>query len=133
MIKMDLGYIALYVDDLGEIVDWYETQLDLFKVSERDDAVVMAGANGFAVEFREGTPLDNPERVVLAFTTEEPDVIFERWRKGGLPIGSKEMTFGRRLMSVRDPAGHTVQVFEVESKQDVENLTLYRRKSDEES
>jgi len=64
MIKLNLGYVVLPVD--GRLVDevrrWYETQLGLDHVLEDDDRYMLAGKNGFAVEFRKGTPLRNPER-----------------------------------------------------------------------
>lgn len=131
MIDLNLGYIVLYVDDVDEVREWYETRLDLSRVEERDDAAVMAGSNGFAIEFHKGTPLDHPERVELAFTSPDPDVTFERWRKNGMAVGSKDTEFGRRVISIQDPAGHTVKIFKVDEDKNVDEMTVERRETDE--
>lgn len=132
MIKMNLGYVVLPVD--GKILDdvrrWYETQLDLDNVRKDGDRYMLAGKNGFAVEFRKGSPLPNPERVVLAFSTDKADVIFNRMRET-MPFasGPKETERGMRVIRLRDPAGHTVEVFEVDLEHQADELTNKRRET----
>ena len=132
MIKLNLGYVVLPVDGklLDDVRRWYETQLGLDHVLEDDDRYMLAGKNGFAVEFRKGTPLRNPERVVLAFSTDDADVIFNRMRETRLlEFGPKQTDRGLRVLRLRDPAGHTVEVFEVDLEHEAEGLTNKRRES----
>ncbi len=132
MIKLDLGYIVLPVrgDQLSEIQRWYETQLDLYNVSRDDDAVLMAGANGFAVEFRKGRPVGNPERVVLAYFTDDADAMFEEIRRRGFK-GKPESAFGARVLRLKDPAGHTVEIYERGSISTPQDLRDARRVTSE--
>jgi hypothetical protein len=125
-----MGFVALYVDDLDKVKQWYVTQLDLMISSEADDSVVLAGKNGFAVELREGKPLDDPDRVVLGVHSDEVDVLFTRLHE----IGAAEMLTsaddterGRRIVRTHDPAGHTVEVFEVVMDEATQDLSLENR------
>jgi predicted enzyme related to lactoylglutathione lyase len=126
----NVGFIALFVDDLYGVKDWYVKQLDLFVVSDGDDSVVLAGKNGFAVELRKGKPLDHPERVVLGVHSDEIDVLFRRLHEAGtveILTGADETKHGRRIIRTHDPAGHTVELFEVEQAEAMQDLSLENR------
>ena len=132
MISLNMGYVALPVASkvMDELRQWYETQLDLDRVQLDDDRFVVAGKNGFAIEFRAGRPLDDPGRVVLAFVTESVDALFEQM-KGTMSFagGPEDTPFGRRVLRLQDPAGHTVELFEADAEEGMPNLRDARREA----
>ncbi len=126
----NVGFVALSVDDLYAVKEWYETELDLLVVSEGHDSFVLAGPNGFALELRKGKPLDYPERVVVGIHSEKIDVLFTRLNEVGeveLLTNPEKTEHGRRVVRTNDPAGHTVELFEVIEDEATQDLSLENR------
>jgi catechol 2,3-dioxygenase-like lactoylglutathione lyase family enzyme len=123
---MHLSYITLPVDDLARVKAWYVEQIDLDLVSETLDEVVVAGGNGFAVKFVAGHPLDHPERVHLAFHATDVDNLFRRLHDRGIPFVMQphKTAEGLKFASAHDPAGHTIDIFEIEEEALKKALTL---------
>jgi catechol-2,3-dioxygenase len=123
----NVGYIALSVDNFIEVKQWYEEEVNLFTVSEGHDSVVLAGPNGFALELRKGKPLDHPERVVVGIHSDKIDVLFTRLNEVGdveLLVNPEKTEHGRRVLYTNDPAGHTVEFFEVIEEEATQDLSL---------
>lgn len=111
---MELSYIELPVKDLEALRTWYVTRLNLSVISESRDHFTLAGPCGAAIEFRRGKPLENPERVKLAFRVDDLSSSLKRISDGKIQIGPKKTERGRIVAEVKDPAGHTVELFQVE-------------------
>ncbi|GAB4472036.1 MAG: hypothetical protein Kow00124_09590 [Anaerolineae bacterium] len=114
---MQLSYVKLQVKDVAAVREWYVTRLDLHVVSETRDAVVLAGKDGgAALEIRKGRPLKDPERVVLAFNVKDVSVAFKRLQDAKLPslVPPRKGDFGRTVATLKDPAGHTVEIFSLD-------------------
>jgi len=129
VMRLELNAIALPIDDVREVADWYVTQLDMDIVQESNDSVTLAGPNGFALELRHGQPLDHPERVHLLVYAENIDAIYQRMNDAKLrALTSPHMTeHGRRVVTIQDPAGHTVEIFELSEKDTTQDLSMYRK------
>ena len=123
---MQLSMITLPVDDVARVKAWYVEQLDMDLVSEKLDEVVVTGANGFAIQFVSGHPLDHPERVHLRFHAADVDNLFRRMHDRGIPFVMQphKTASGLKIASAHDPAGHTVDIFEIEEKALKEALTV---------
>jgi catechol-2,3-dioxygenase len=130
MENTNVGYIALPVDNYVEVKQWYVEEVNLYVVSEADNSVVLAGPNGFALELRKGKPLDRPERVVVGIHAEKIDVLFTRLnevRDVELLVNPEKTEHGRRVLRTKDPAGHTVELFEVIEEEATQDLSLENR------
>ncbi len=123
---MNLSYITLYVEDVQRTKAWYVTTLELAVISDRGDAVLLGGPQGAALELRKGKPLDHPERVRLGFNVADVSTVFKRMndRKVPLPGGLKKTERGHLAMTLKDPAGHTVEIFQVQTEELQRELSL---------
>ena len=123
---MKLSYITLTVEDVDKVREWYVTYFDMQVVLSDRDAVVLAAPEGPALELRKGRPLDHPERITLGFEVEDVDVTFKRLSDGKLPFlnGPRNTRWGRRVASLKDPAGHTVEVFTLVAEDSRKMLTV---------
>lgn len=127
--RLKLNAVALPVEDLHQVADWYVTQLDMDTVQENNHSVTLAGTNGFALELRHGKPLDHPERVHLLVYAENIDAMYERMNDAKLQaLTSPHMTeHGRRVVTIQDPAGHTIEIFELSEKDSTQDLSMYHK------
>ncbi len=92
-----------------------------------DDSVTLAGPNGFAIELRKGRPLDNPADMVLGFHTVNFDALYGQMNEKGLTfIGGPKMRDGRRVLTITDCAGYTVELFELAESGLEKELTIER-------
>ncbi len=114
---MKFSYITILVADVDKVREWYSTRLELRVLKDGKDYVVLGDTEGgLGLEIRRGKPMENPERLKLSFEVEDVKVVFKRMHDGGIPFlfGPKKSDFGRTVVSLKDPAGHTVEVFAVE-------------------
>jgi hypothetical protein len=127
VMELELNAVVLPVEDVRDVGQWYVTQLDMDIVQESDDSMTLAGPNGFALELRQGRPLDHPERVHLLVHADNIEVIFGRLNDAQIqPLTDPQVTrHGRRVVTTRDRAGHTVEVFELSRKDATQDLSMY--------
>jgi pilus assembly protein CpaE len=110
-----LNNVALQVEDIKTVSNWYVVRLGLAVVSQDDNSVTLAGQGGAALELRKGKPLDDPSRVSLAFHIEDFEVVYKRMGEGKLKRPKKVK--GRSVVSMTDPAGHTVEIFSIDNRE----------------
>lgn len=125
---MNLSTITLNVDDVRRVKTWYVMTLELSVISDRGDVVILGGPQGAALELRKGKPVSHPERVRLAFTVDDVKTVFKRMndRKIPLPGGLKQSDHGRLVLTLKDPAGHTVEIFQVQDEALKRQLSIRR-------
>lgn len=114
---MRFSYITIQVEDVDKVREWYSTRLELRVLKDSKDYVVLGDTEGgLGLEIRRGKPLENPDRLKLSFQVDDVRVIFKRIYDGGIPFlaGPKKSNFGRTVATLKDPAGHTVEIFSVE-------------------
>lgn len=109
-----LDYVTLVVDDVESPAAFYDDHLGLRRVEDGDAFVLLAGDGGASVGLHAGEPLAHPERVQLHFPVPSVDDAHERLSEAGLRFesGPSETPWGYRVAELRDPAGHTVELFE---------------------
>jgi len=129
VMDLELNAVVLPVEDLHVVSDWYITQLDLDTVQQNSNSITLVGANGFALELRKGRPLDHPERVHLLFHAENIEAIYNRMNDAQIqPFTDPQLTeHGRRVTTVHDPAGHTIEIFELSRKDTTQDLSMYSK------
>lgn len=109
---MELSYIVLTAENPAEMRTWYSTRLGLNVILEKRDLVILGGKDGgAALEIRKGKPVGNPERVVLAFKVQDLSLSLKRLTDGKIPT-KKKTERGRTVATLKDPAGHTVELFQ---------------------
>jgi len=110
---MNLAYVTLYVSDLALLRDWYVHNLGLSIVWQSPSFVLLKGTGGAMLGLHQGAPLAEPERVQLHFEVPDVDALYETLYARGLPFrhGPQEMPWGVRMAALRDPAGHTVELY----------------------
>lgn len=129
---MNLGAVVLYTEDIAALSKWYITRLDFYMVSENRNSAVLAGPNGFAIELRRGRSPEHPERVHLLFYTETLDPSLTTLRRkpiSGLVGEPRRTNRGRRVVSMRDSAGHTLEIVEVDPVAATPNMSLDQKTS----
>lgn len=96
--------------------DWYVKHLGLTILMESPDFVLL-GSQGAHLGLHRGEPLSEPERINLHFEVVdvdiEVDIEYERIKRRGLIFAQapKTMPWGYRTAYLRDPAGHTVEIY----------------------
>ncbi len=127
---MELSYVVLNVEDVEKVKAWYVQVLELSVVSCHGDAYTLAGRpGGAALEIRKGRPLDHPERLTLAFHVEDVKTVFKRLSDSKLPDlrGPRTNERGRVMVTLKDPAGHSVEIFMLDDSALRESLSLRSR------
>jgi catechol 2,3-dioxygenase-like lactoylglutathione lyase family enzyme len=105
--------VTVFVEDPGRLRDWYTGKLGLTVSSETPRFVQLADASGRpCVAFHVGEPIGHPGQIQLHFEVDDVDAEYERLRGDGLTFdeGPTDKPWGWRVASVRDPAGHTVEL-----------------------
>jgi catechol 2,3-dioxygenase-like lactoylglutathione lyase family enzyme len=105
--------VTLFVKDPGALRDWYTDHLGLAITSETPRFVQVADRDGRpCIAFHVGTPAGPPQQVQLHFEVHDVDAEFERLRNEGLTFDEPptDKPWGWRVASLRDPAGHTVEL-----------------------
>jgi catechol 2,3-dioxygenase-like lactoylglutathione lyase family enzyme len=110
---MKFSLVTVFVEEPGRLRDWYTRYLGLTVSSETPRFVQLADASGRpCVAFHVGEPLGHPGQVQLHFEVDDVDAEYDRLRGEGLAFegGPDDKPWGWRVASVRDPAGHTVEL-----------------------
>lgn len=125
---MNLSYITLYVEDVQRVKAWYVATLELAVISDRGDTVLLGGPQGAALELRKGKPLDHPERVRLGFNVADVKTVFKRMNDRKIPLlnSLRRTERGHLVMTLKDPAGHTVEIYQVQAEHLERELSLPR-------
>lgn len=114
---MRLDYVVLTAADLGALRDWYVDVIGLSTVHgwDSDDFVMLAGDDGARQGLHPGEPLANPSSVQVSFRVEDVDAWTEELDGAGVEVlhGPETEPWGYRTTVVEDPAGHTVEFFQV--------------------
>lgn len=110
---MKFSYVTLYVDDLETVRAWYVGHLGLQVAWGSDGFALLAGKDGLSLGLHKGTALADPSKVQLHFEVPDIDSIYEQLLGRGLVFahGPKTMPWGYRVATLRDPAGHTIELF----------------------
>ncbi len=127
---MELSYVVLNVEDVDKVKTWYVQVLELSVVLQSRDSVTLAGkTGGAALEIRKGRPLDHPERVSLAFFVEDVKMVFKRLSDSKLPglTRPRSNEHGRVMVTLKDPAGHSVEIFMLDDSALRQGLSLRGR------
>lgn len=127
---MELSYIVLNVEDPERVRAWYVEYLEMAIVSQDRNSFLLTGKHGgAALEIRRGKPLDHPERLTLAFHVDEVKTVFKRLSDRRVPFLSPPTRGERRriVVQLRDPAGHTVEIFSPDLKDLEKELTIRRQ------
>ncbi len=127
---MELSYIVLNVEDPERVRAWYVEYLEMAVVSQDRNSFLLASkGGGAALEIRRGRPLDHPERLTLAFHVDEVKAVFKRLSDRKVPFLSPPTRSerGRIVARLRDPGGHTVEIFSPDLKDLQEELTIRRQ------
>jgi catechol 2,3-dioxygenase-like lactoylglutathione lyase family enzyme len=110
---MRFSLVTVFVEDPGRLREWYTGNLGLTVSSETPRFVQLADQSGRpCVAFHVGAPPEHPNRIQLHFEVEDVDAEYERLRGQGLAFEERpeDKPWGWRVASVRDPAGHTVEL-----------------------
>jgi hydroxymethylpyrimidine/phosphomethylpyrimidine kinase len=105
--------VTLFVEDPGALRDWYTDHLGLTVSSQTPRFVQVADSDGRpCIAFHVGTPAGAPQQVQLHFEVDDVDAEYERLRNEGLTFDEPptDKPWGWRVASLRDPAGHTVEL-----------------------
>lgn len=111
MIKF--SYVTLFVDDVRTARDWYVRNIGLTPVWESANFVMLTGSEGAQIGLHQGSPLAQPDRVQLHFEVPNVDAIYHKLRSAGVTFvaAPTDQPWGCRVATVRDPAGHTVELY----------------------
>jgi catechol 2,3-dioxygenase-like lactoylglutathione lyase family enzyme len=110
---MRFSLVTVFVEDPRRLRDWYTGSLRLTVAAETSRFVQLADHSGRpCVAFHVGEPLGHPGQVQLHFEVDDVDAEYERLRGEGLAFDEPpaDKPWGWRVASVRDPAGHTVEL-----------------------
>ncbi len=110
---MRFSLVTLFVEDPVAIVDWYTRHLGVTVVERTERFVRLADSTGRpCVAFHIGEPVGRADQVQLHFEVDDVDAEYERLRDARLEFdeGPTDKPWGWRVASLRDPAGHTVEL-----------------------
>lgn len=113
MMPIRLDLVTLFVADPAAVGRWYAEHLGLAVLEQTERFVRLEPPHGGAhLAFHVGTPVSNPGQVQLHFDVADVDAEAERLRGEGVELvdGPEDKPWGWRVASVRDPAGHTVEL-----------------------
>jgi catechol 2,3-dioxygenase-like lactoylglutathione lyase family enzyme len=105
--------VTLFVYDPTALRDWYTSNLGLTVSSETPRFVQLADGTGRAcVAFHVGEPIGHADQVQLHFEVDDVDAEYARLRAAGVTFDEApaDKPWGWRVASLRDPAGHTVEL-----------------------
>ena len=109
---MRFSLVTLFVEDPAAARDWYARNLGLTVAEETPRFVRLADASGQpCLALHAGGPVGKPGQVQLHFEVDDVDAEYERLRGEGLTFDQEpaDMPWGWRVVSLEDPAGHTVE------------------------
>lgn len=113
MITFD--YLTLFVEQgtWEACKSWYINHLDLKTAWESEGFVLLRGDRGANLGLHVGQPLQRPEKVQLHFKVPNVDRKCKRLKRQGVEIHGfpQNTSWGYRVAVLRDPAGHTVELF----------------------
>jgi len=112
---MRFSYLTLQADEsqLDFARDWCIQVIGLSKVWQSDDFVLIEGDEGAGLGLHRGRPLTEPEKVQIHFEVPDVDQAYERIASQGANFshGPADTPWGYRLVTLRDPVDHTVELF----------------------
>jgi catechol 2,3-dioxygenase-like lactoylglutathione lyase family enzyme len=108
-----LGYLTLRVRDVAVARDWYAHNLGLRDVVRRERFALMSDDDGPRLGLHEGEPVAHAGSVRLHFLVEDVDTLHGALRARGIQFESPptNMPWGFRVAILRDPDGHTVELY----------------------
>lgn len=108
-----LGYVTLAVRDVAVARDWYAANLGLRDVARREGFALLGGEDGARLGLREAQSPADAARVHLHFEVPDVDAHYDALRARGVPFERRptNMPWGFRVATLRDPDGHTVEIY----------------------
>ena len=118
---MNLGFVILYVHDMGKAKEFYTETLGLPVVEAVSGphfvTVRTTGGSLIALQDKAASVLPpgketQPGSVELSFEVDDVDDIWRQWKEKGVEIVTDptDMPFGRYFMA-RDPEGHYLSAY----------------------
>jgi catechol 2,3-dioxygenase-like lactoylglutathione lyase family enzyme len=110
---LKFSYVTLYVHDLETVRDWYVEVLGLQVAWGSGGFARLVGKDGLGLGLHRGAPLADPGKVQLHFEVPDVDAIYEQLLGRGVVSdhGPTDTSWGYRVATLHDPAGHTVELF----------------------
>jgi catechol 2,3-dioxygenase-like lactoylglutathione lyase family enzyme len=109
------SYLTLQVDEsqLELTRDWYIRVIGLSKAWQSDDFVLLEGTDGARLGLHRGMSLSEPEKVQIHFEVPDVNRAYERLTSQGIDFHQSptDTPWGYRVATLRDPVGHTVELF----------------------
>lgn len=118
---MNLGFVILYVRDMGNMKAFYAEALGMTVVEEVSGpnfvALRSGGGSLLALQDKAASVLPpgkeiQPGSVELSFEVDDVDTTWQRWKEMSVEIVTDptDMPFGRYFMA-RDPEGHYLSAY----------------------
>ncbi len=112
--EMLLRHVHVHVPDVEKVAKWYRTTLGLHEVYRFEEKLIILGSQGDCqLGLEVGPALGSPERLHLIFRVEDVDATLARLRSRNVEIdgGPEDQPYGHRVMWLKDPVGHTVELY----------------------
>ncbi len=110
---MRFSLVTLFVGEPSEVSAWYTRHLGLVVLEETDRWVRLGDDTGNAcLAFHRGEPVQPPEHVQVHFEVDDVDAEYQRLVSEGVGADTPpaDKPWGWRVVAVRDPAGHVVEL-----------------------
>src|SRR5579883_2774141 len=110
---ISLTYITLFVSEVETVRDWYVRHLGLRAETDSGQFVRLVGTEGAMLGLHRGAPAQHPERIQIHFQVLDVDAFCRRLMADGVTFDREpsDAPWGLRVASLRDPAGHTVEIY----------------------
>jgi len=112
---ISLTYLTIYVDPetLNDCREWYTAHLALNVVWESEQFVMFQGDQGAQLGLHAGKPLSQADQVQIHFEVDDVDERYTALQEKGLDIvqSPRDTPWGYRVIVLKDPAGHTVELY----------------------
>ncbi len=110
---MRFSVVTLFVDDPATVSAWHTTNFGLTVEEQSERFVRLADDAGRpCVAFHVGNPVSRAAQVQLHFEVDDVDAEYEGLRSAGLDFEEPptDKPWGWRVASIKDPAGHLVEI-----------------------
>ena len=112
---MFLRHLHLHVGDVDSVRNWYVANLGLSVVHEVPGQLIILGNEGDCqLGLEAGVPVSEPERVHLIFRVSDVDSQYAKLVDRvdvDVVQPPEDQPYGHRVAVIRDPAGHTVELY----------------------